>query len=502
MPARMPRPALRFVIPALLSLALAGLHAAGPERASPPPSDPIEGIWTGTISAPQGTSAELGLEFFRAKNGTLIFRLNFPEMFTYGVTFGIPVETPERNEYRITPAFDLQLHLQVNRLNGTLGAGRLPVELHRGGVFRPQPPSPLHHLPPAPRWRHDLRAPTWAPPVVADDVVYVGTEKGELHAVNARNGQPVWTWSGPHRLDGAVLVNADRIYLLDGSLDLVCLERTRGTLLWRTPLHDARIAGHAVPDNPTFNHRSATPLLIDGVLYAGSSDGGLYAVKATDGAVLWRQEAKAPIFGPVTAEGPDQLIFGTMDGSVILFDRHTCKEIRRLRTGGGVVTAPLVAGGKLIVGSRDYEIHAFHLPDGAEAWRFSYWFSWIESSPVLRDGVMYVGASDYRRITALDPANGHPRWSTQVYGMNWGTPLVTERRVFTGTVNQNIPGTAIEHTAGLIALDRATGEVVWQLVLPKAGTGGFAGFAGSLALAGDLVIAAGFDGGLYAYPAD
>ena len=72
--------------------------------------------------------------------------------------------------------------------------------------------------------------------------------------------------------------------------------------------------------------------------------------------------------------------------------------------------------------------------------------------------------------------------------------------VFTGTASQNIPGTAIAHTGGIMALDRATGAVRWQLLAPPAPENGFGGYAGSLALAGDLVIAAGFDGGLIALP--
>ena len=139
--------------------------------------------------------------------------------------------------------------------------------------------------------------------------------------------------------------------------------------------------------------------------------------------------------------------------------------------------------------------------DGSVAWKFSYWFSWIESTPALRDGFIYIGASDYRRVTVLNPATGKTKWATEVRGMNWGTPLVTDDRVFTGTASQNIPGTAISHTGGIMALDRATGAVLWQLLAPLAPENGFGGYAGSLALAGDKVIAAGFDGNLVALPA-
>jgi outer membrane protein assembly factor BamB len=194
-------------------------------------------------------------------------------------------------------------------------------------------------------------------------------------------------------------------------------------------------------------------------------------------------------------------MFGTMDGSVVLLDRRNQTETLRTQTGGGVVTTPLVADGQLVVGSRDYLLYGFNLADGSLAWKFSYWFSWIESTPVLRDGLVYVGASDYSRVTALDPATGRAKWATPVHGMNWGTPLVTADRVFTGTASQNIPGTAIAHEGGILALDRSTGAVLWRLVSPAAAEGKFGGYAGSLALAGDKVIAAGFDGNLIALPA-
>lgn len=473
-----------------------------PPAAEKTAADPIEGVWTGTVTAPQGTVAEIGFEFFRTRGGTLLFKLSFPEMFTYGAVLGVPVEADGHGGYAITPAIDTRLRLEGDALTGTFGAARLPLLLKRGGQPATKPAAPQHPAAPAPRWRHSLGAPTWAPPVVGDGIVFVGTAAGAMHAVRASDGAGVWTWPGANRIDGRAVLDRKSVFVIDGKVNLVALDRATGALRWLRPLHDERIAGRPAPENPTFNRRCATPLLLDGVLYAGSSDGGLYAIDATSGEKLWRHDAHAPVFSGVAAHGADALMFGTMDGSVVFLDRRTQRETRRFRTGGGVVTTPVVAGDTLVVGSRDYVLYGFNLGDGSVAWRFSYWFSWIESTPALRDGLLYVGASDFSRVSAIDPQTGRARWSTPVHGMNWGTPLVTAARVFTGTVNQNLDGTLIEHTGGLVALDRATGAVRWALTLPKAPEGKFAGFAGSLALAGDTVIAAGFDGELVAFPAE
>lgn len=492
--------------PFWLSLLLGSLVAA---RALPaqsgtapaPVPDPIEGIWWGEISSPQGENAEIGVEFTRTKRGTLVLgRLHFPAMFTYGFPFGLPVERGDAGSYRVTPTFNLVLRLGHDGLTGTFGPGQLPLQLTRGGSFTPKPAARQYPAAPAPLWSYAMGAGTWASPVAAAGTVYIGTAAGKFHAVNAADGRRVWTFDGAIGIDGRAVLTADSVYFVDQKNNLIALRRSDGAWRWTTALHDEQIAGGPAPDNPTFNHRAAHPLVLDGVLYVGSSDGGLYALSVATGAKLWRHDARGPIFSGVGFHGGDTLTFGTMDGSVVLLDRRTRRETFRAKTGGGVVTTPLVVDGKVIVGSRDFLIHAFNLADGSTAWRYSYWFSWVESTPVLRDGRIYIGASDYSRVTAIDPATGRARWGTEVHGMNWGSPLVTDATVFTGTVSQNIAGTVIEHRGGLIALDRRTGAVRWGWAAPKAADGAFGGYAGSLALADGKVIAAGLDGQLIALP--
>ncbi len=481
-----------------LVLALVPWNFAGAQTPPAAAPDPIEGTWLGTVTAPQG-AAEIGFRFERAPKGALVYALQFPVMNAYGVKFGAPVGRD--GDAYTEPVFNSRLQLDGDRLTGTFGPGKLPVALIRGGSFAPAPPAPAYPAAPVPLWRRDLGAPTWAPPIAADGNVYVGTTAGKMHAVRAVDGAVVWTWTGPNRIDGRAVVAGDALYFVDGRNDLVCLNRPDGALRWRTALYDEALAGKPLPDNPTFNRRTAFPLVLDGAVYCGSADGGLYALAAASGAKLWRHEAKAPVFSGVARHGADALMFGTMDGSVVFLDRRTRQETFRARVGGAVVTTPVVAGGRVIVGSRDYFLYGLDPADGSVAWKFSYWFSWVESTPVPADGLIYIGASDYRRVTAFDPATGRPVWGTDVRGMDWGSPAVTAGTVFIGTASQNIPGTALEHTGGIVALDRRTGAVKWQLLAPKPPENSFGGYAGTLACDGTRIYAAGFDGSLIALPA-
>lgn len=475
----------------MLGCALVSLLNSSPAQ---PATDPIAGTWAGTITAPQGT-AEIGVAFERTDTGRVVVRFNMPDMFTYNAPLG--AVKVEGNTYTILP-LGTPLTLDGDKLTGTFGLGKLPVELHRGGTFTPAPPASDYPSPPAPLWTRPL-SPTWASPVVEDGILYVGTIDGKFHAARVADGAEVWTWTGEHRIDGRPAVTRDGIYFVDGKSGLVALNRADGSLRWRFALHDEALAGKPVPENPTFNRRAAIPLVIGDTVYCGSSDGGLYALDVASGQKRWRHDAKAPIFSGIRQVG-DDLAFGTMDGSVVQLNPTTRVETARFKTAGGVVTTPLFVNGRVIVGSRDYMLYGFNASDGSVAWKFSYWFSWIESTPQLVDGVIYVGASDFRRVTALDPATGRVHWSTDVRGMCWGWPAVTADTVFIGTVAQNIPGTVIAHTGGIMALDRRTGAVKWHYRSPPPPANSFGGQAGSLAIAGDRIIALGFDGVLTAWP--
>jgi outer membrane protein assembly factor BamB len=201
----------------------------------------------------------------------------------------------------------------------------------------------------------------------------------------------------------------------------------------------------------------------------------------------------------VTRLDDGSLLFGAMDGTVVRVDASG-REMMRLRAGGSVTTTPTVGDGIVIVGCRNYMLYGFNLQDGSPAWSYSFGFSWVESTPTVRDGVFYIGGSDWARVSAFDARTGRPHWETIVGGMSWGTPAVTDDTVFAGATCQK--GALIQHQGGIVALDRKTGAIKWRhaMTFPNEQMP-FGGIPGSIALDGDRLIAAGFDGQLIALPA-
>lgn len=413
------------------------------------------------------------------------------------------------NGQLLLPPLDTTLRRVGATLTGTFGLSHLPVVLHRVATFPPPAtsatspnPSPRSAPPPTgppPQWSTPLNAALWSAPAVFEKSIYLGAADGNFHALDAATGRIRWTWRGPNPLYGTALVTADFVTFLDSQHDLVCLHRRDGTLAWRRPLHDAILAGAALKPDETFNRRTATPVLHAGTLYLGSSDGGIYALDPATGEIRHRHDAKTKIYATATHDdAAGELLFAGLDGTLLAFDPRTKKETRRTKLPGALTSAPVVAGDRIILGCRNYTLYGLHRADLSVAWQFSFWFSWIESTPALVDGTLYLGGSDFARITALDPATGRARWSTVVHGLAWGTPLVTADAVFAGTSAQ--AGALIPHTGGLAALDRRTGELTSRRLLPLEPPHLRSGVLNSLARAEDLLIAATFDGAVQAFP--
>jgi outer membrane protein assembly factor BamB len=476
-----------------LAFAALGSLAAAAENASPvlPDTSAYEGTWLGEVVAPNDQTS-IGFAFKRTEHG-LLMTFHMPAMFIEHATLG-PVQIADGNVR--FPPLDTELARNGDALRGTFGLSHLPVTLRRVERFPDAAPRPTFPAAPAPRWTVALGSETWASPVVQDGTIYVGSVDGKFHALDAMNGHERWTWSGPTPLYGTALVTEDACYVVDERTDLVCLERNNGRLRWRTPLHDATLGG-ALKPNETFTHRTATPIILRGVLYVGSSDGGIYALNPRTGEVHWRHDAKTKIYASAGVVG-DNLLFGGFDGGVIVFDPAARREIARTKLPGPVVSTPVAHGDRIVVGCRDYMLYGLNTADLSIAWKYSYWFSWVESTPVLVGDEMYIGGSDFARITAMNPITSKPRWSAVVYGISWGTPVVTDDTVYAAMQAQS--DAIIPHQAGIVAIDRVSGRTKWRMPIALPANAPRAGCIGSLVATAESIIAVQFDGTVVALP--
>jgi outer membrane protein assembly factor BamB len=114
-------------------------------------------------------------------------------------------------------------------------------------------------------------------------------------------------------------------------------------------------------------------------VFVGSSDHGLYAIRAEDGAILWRFETLSSVqCEPLYVEDEDTVYFGSNDGAL-------------------------------------YKVAAL---DGALLWRFNT-NAEVARRPVIRNGVVYV-VNGNDTLVAIDAATGKLKWHqhrTPAFGM-------------------------------------------------------------------------------------
>lgn len=138
------------------------------------------------------------------------------------------------------------------------------------------------------RWSSATGAAISSSPAVANGLVYVGSNNGNLYALNAASGALLWQYttggtvgSSPVVANGAVLVGSDDHYVY-------ALNASTGALIW----------------NLTGNSVASSPTVVNAIVYVGSEDGNLYGLDVGTGALVWQYATGSAIdSSPAVANG-------------------------------------------------------------------------------------------------------------------------------------------------------------------------------------------------------
>ena len=136
----------------------------------------------------------------------------------------------------------------------------------------------------------------------------------------------------------------------------------------------------------------SSPAVVDGIVYFGSQDNGLYALNAATGSVVWQ-----------------------------------------FRAASQVQSSPAVVDGVVYFGANDGWFRALDAATGAELWSYQGRYP-ITASPAVANGQVYIGTTD-RDLLALDAATGKLRWSTTLGGEIYSSPAVANGLVSVGTLS-------------------------------------------------------------------
>ncbi|MEN3329851.1 MAG: hypothetical protein V7638_4658 [Acidobacteriota bacterium] len=324
-------------------------------------------------------------------------------------------------------------------------------------------------------WSVELGNESFGRPVVAGDVVYVGTDNtrrmnpafrqdaGVLMAFRVTDGAFLWQDVAP-RVDrglrqfllpsttSAPYVEGNRLYYVTAECQLRCLDTAAANLVWQLDM----------PALGVFPHESCNSevLPVGDLLIVGTSNGqneghtlvpsprapNLIAVDKHSGEVVWRAvgpgdrvlhgDWSSPV--AINVDGRTQVLFGGGDGWLRAYDATSGSEVWRFdgnpkdarwlpRPGvlsrSSIIAAPVFAGGRVFVAMGQDPTHG--------------------NGPSLIHAINPNGRGDVTKSGLV--------WTSREVGRVVGTPIVKDGQVYVGDLGGTVH-----------CLDVATGVEIWK----------------------------------------
>lgn len=310
---------------------------------------------------------------------------------------------------------------------------------------------------PASAWHYQTDGHVASAAAVAEGIVYVGSDDGSLHAIDARTGDGLWKLptGGPIRTRpavhrGIVVVKSD-----DGRLHAA--SATTGGMAWARPV-GARVqtslaagegfvfaadgAALIALDIATgreewrFDHAAGfevTPTYANGRVYAGAFDGTFFAIEAASGTVGWSLRFDSPISSEATVA--DGVVYVAVGRQLVAID-DSAGMVRWTSAAGDIVrAAPAAADGHVYVLASP-GLKAFSAATGELLWSYQT-DTFVNTAPLASQSLVIAGT--FRRyVVAVDGTTGKLRWRYRTGGTVRATPVAAGGRIFVGSYDSRI----------------------------------------------------------------
>ncbi len=198
-------------------------------------------------------------------------------------------------------------------------------------------------------------------PAVGNGTLFIGAGPASgrrLLALDAATGAPRWSfrpqagkdfsWSASPAVSGGRVFQAAAVGRNRKAYSLYAFAASTGKRLWKTRVGSSRFL------------TSSSPAVANGIVYYTSPGGRFYALRASNGKLLWSKAIAPSASSPAVAGGV--VYFGT-GLTMYGLDARTGKTLWHARTTADP-SDPAVAGGTVYVGSGDGITRAYRPPAG------------------------------------------------------------------------------------------------------------------------------------------
>ena len=221
------------------------------------------------------------------------------------------------------------------------------------------------------------------------------------------------------------------------------------------------------------------PAVVDGVLYADSTDGVLAAIDASSGKTLWSKSSrthgwfgwgdkkrKDVFYAGGPAVSGDLLAVGTLDGHVYGIEAKDGSPRWEATLGSEVLTTPVISRDLVVVRTGDGRLYGLDASTGERRWVYDQssvpLLSLRDNGPLLAaNGVVFFG-SDAGKLVALRLDNGEKLWEQNLAGGEGRTEI---DRLSDADGVVLLDGTtlfAAAYHGNLVAVDGPSGRPLWS----------------------------------------
>ena len=158
---------------------------------------------------------------------------------------------------------------------------------------------------------------------------------------------------------------------------------------------------------------------------------------------------------PIIADG--KVFVGTMAGILHAIDDETGNDLWAFKTSGAILHTCAVVGKKVFFGNAEGRVYAVNATDGTAAWTIQMGAA-IWNSPLVYEGVVVIGSRN-GKLYAIDADSGRIRWVTKTGGPLLSSPALDVKagRIYIGSEDMHVYAFDLENGTKLWRSDKLPG---------------------------------------------
>ena len=258
------------------------------------------------------------------------------------------------------------------------------------------------------------------------------------------------------------VMTAEQIFAMDAEAQVSAFDAESGKKLWSRRLKPQ------VRSDKEVSLKGAGLAYADGMVFAATGFGGVFALNADDGSVKWKHFTKNPLRIAPTI-GDNKVFVQAIDNTIFALNAKTGAEVWRYAAPGeettlvgGAAPAYSAAADVIVAGFSNGELRAIKASTGSPLWG-DYLvpshrnnsladINTIRANPVIAGDTVYAVGNN-NLLVAIDLRSGQRIWEREIGGAN--QPAIAGKYMF-----------LLSNNAFLLAIDVESGKIVWETKVP------------------------------------